>query len=260
IERQEFELHYQPIVSLKNKQLVGFEALVRWRHPQRGLVSPGEFIPAAEDTGLIVPLGWWVLQEACRQMQVWQQQFAVKRSLSMSVNLSGKQLTQPDAVERVKQILQTTGLHPSSLKLELTESSLMEHAESTITMLQQLKTLGVQLAIDDFGTGYSSLSYLYRFPVDTLKIDRSFINKMDVELEKLELVRTIATLSWNLSMDVVAEGIETQQQLSHLKALGCEYGQGYLFSRPVDAIATEKLIAEHAQREQHEAMKACKFA
>ncbi|XHX80091.1 MAG: EAL domain-containing protein [Stenomitos frigidus ULC029] len=253
IERQEFELHYQPIVLLKNKNLVGFEALVRWRHPQRGLVSPGEFIPTAEDTGLIVPLGWWVLQEACRQMHLWQQQFALHPPLTISVNLAGKQITQPDAAERVKQILQATGLHPSRLKLEITESSLMEHAESTIAMLQQLKALGIQLAIDDFGTGYSSLSYLHRFPIDTLKIDRSFVNRMDVELEKLELVRTIATLAWNLSMDVVAEGIETQQQLSHLKALGCEYGQGYLFSKPVDARATERLIATHTQLVQPEA-------
>jgi diguanylate cyclase (GGDEF)-like protein/PAS domain S-box-containing protein len=246
IERQEFELHYQPIVLLRNKELVGFEALVRWRHPQRGLVSPEAFIPVAEDTGLIVPLGWWVLQEACRQMHVWQQQFLVGPPLSMSVNLSGKQITQPDAVERVEQILQATGLAPSSLKLELTESLMMEHAEATITILQKLKALGIQLAIDDFGTGYSSLSYLYQFPIDTLKIDRSFVNRMDVELEKLELVRTIATLAWNLSMNVVAEGIETQQQLSHLKALGCEYGQGYFFSKPVDAIATEQLLADHA--------------
>ncbi len=247
IERQEFELHYQPIVLLRNNKLVGFEALVRWRHPQRGMVAPGEFIPTAEDTGLIIPLGWWVLQEACRQMQVWQQQFAVNPPLGMSVNLSGKQLTQPDVVERVEQILQVTGLNPNTLKLEITESSIMENAEATIAMLQQLKALGIQLSIDDFGTGYSSLSYLYRFPIDTLKIDRSFVTRMDVELEKLELVRTIAALAWNLSMNVVAEGIETQQQLSHLRALGCDYGQGYLFSKPVDAIATEQLIAEHAR-------------
>ena len=253
IERQEFELHYQPIVLLKNKEIVGFEALVRWRHPQRGLVSPGEFILTAEDPGLIVPLGWWVLQEACRQMYVWQQQFALSPPLTISVNLASKQIIQPDAAERVEQILQATGLHPSSLKLEITESSLIEHTEATIAMLQRLKTSGIELAIDDFGTGYSSLSYLHRFPIDTLKIDRSFVNKMDVELEKLELIRTIATLAWNLSMDVVAEGIETQQQLSHLKALGCEYGQGYLFSKPVDASAAEQLIAEHTRLVQPEA-------
>lgn len=243
IERQEFELHYQPIVSLKTNRLSGFEALVRWRHPQRGIVSPAEFIPVAEETGLVSPIGWWVLQEACRQMHCWQQRFSLNPPLTISVNLSGKQLTQPDVVERVEQILQATGLNPTTLKLEITESSIMENAESTIAMLQQFKALGIQFSIDDFGTGYSSLSYLYRFPVDTLKIDRSFVNKMDVELEKLELVRTIATLAWNLGMDVVAEGVENQNQLSHLKALGCEYAQGYFFSKPVDQAKTEQLIA-----------------
>lgn len=250
IERQEFELHYQPIVALKTDRLSGFEALVRWRHPQRGLVNPGAFIPIAEETGLINPIGWWVLQEACQQMQQWQQQFSLQPPLSISVNLSGKQLAQPDAVTRVEQILQITGLNPATLKLEITESSIMENAESTIARLQQLKALGIQLSIDDFGTGYSSLSYLYRFPIDTLKIDRSFINTMDVELEKLELVRTIATLAWNLNMDVVAEGVENDSQLTYLKSLGCEYAQGYLFSRPVDRQATEQLIITSLQLHQ----------
>lgn len=244
IERQEFEIHYQPIIALKSNRLSGFEALVRWRHPQRGLVAPGEFIPAAEETGLINPIGWWVLEEACRQMVHWQQVFSANPPLLMSVNLSGKQLAQPNVIERVQQILQKTGVNPNSLKLEITESSIMENAEATIAMLQQLKALGIQLSIDDFGTGYSSLSYLYRFPVDTLKIDRSFVNKMDTELEKLELVRTIATLAWNLGMNVVAEGVENQNQLSHLKSLGCEYAQGYLFSRPVDRARMEQLIGE----------------
>lgn len=242
IERQEFELHYQPIVALKTDRLSGFEALVRWRHPQRGLVSPGAFIPMAEETGLINPIGWWVLQAACQQMQDWQQKFSMQPPLTISVNLSGKQLTQSDAVARVEQILQTTGLNPAALKLEITESSIMENAESTVARLQQLKALGIQLSIDDFGTGYSSLSYLYRFPIDTLKIDRSFINTMDVELEKLELVRTIATLAWNLNMNVVAEGVENDNQLDYLKSLGCEYAQGYLFSKPIDQVATEQFI------------------
>ncbi|HEY9617765.1 MAG TPA: EAL domain-containing protein [Microcoleaceae cyanobacterium] len=242
IERQEYELHYQPIVALKTNRLSGFEALIRWRHPQRGLVAPGAFIPMAEETGLINSIGWWVLQEACQQMQNWQQQFSLHPPLSMSVNLSGKQLSQSDVVTRVERILQTTGLNPATLKLEITESSIMENAESTIARLQQLKALGIQLSIDDFGTGYSSLSYLYRFPIDTLKIDRSFINTMDVELEKLELVRTIATLAWNLNMDVVAEGVENDNQLTYLKSLGCEYAQGYLFSCPVDKVVAEQII------------------
>jgi diguanylate cyclase (GGDEF)-like protein/PAS domain S-box-containing protein len=252
IERQEFELHYQSIVSLRNNKLSGFEALIRWRHPQRGMVSPGEFIPVAEETGLIIPIGWWVLREACTQMRVWHQQFSMHAPLTISVNLSGKQLMQPDAVERVKQVLQETELTPHSLKLEITESSIMENAEATIAMLHQLKALGVQLSIDDFGTGYSSLSYLYRFPLDTLKIDRSFINKMDVELEKLELVRTISTLAWNLSMDIVAEGVETKKQLFQLKGLGCEYAQGFLFSKPVDRAKAEQLIVERLQVEAHQ--------
>lgn len=242
IERQEFELHYQPIMALKTHRLSGFEALIRWRHPQRGLVAPGAFIPMAEETGLINPIGWWVLQAACQQMQNWQQQLPLHSLLTISVNLSGKQLAQGDAVVRVEQILQTTGLNPAALKLEITESSIMENAESIVARLQQLKALGIQLSIDDFGTGYSSLSYLHRFPIDTLKIDRSFINKMDVELEKLELVRTIATLAWNLNMEIVAEGVENENQLAYLTSLGCEYAQGYLFSKPIDSLSTEQFI------------------
>lgn len=247
VERQEFELHYQPIVKLKNNQLSGFEALIRWRHPQRGLVPPGEFIPIAEETGLVNPIGWWVLQEACQQMQSWQEQFSLQSALTISVNLSGKQLAQPDAVTQIQQILQATRVNPAILKLEITESSIMENAGSTIKRLQQLKSLGIQLSIDDFGTGYSSLSYLYRFPIDTLKIDRSFVNKMDIELEKLELVRTIATLAWNLNMDVVAEGVENKKQLAYLKSLGCEYAQGYFFSKPVNQEAAQQLILSSLQ-------------
>ncbi|HEY9663907.1 MAG TPA: EAL domain-containing protein, partial [Allocoleopsis sp.] len=222
--------------------LSGFEALIRWQHPQRGFVAPGAFIPIAEETGLISPIGWWVLQEACQQMQQWQQQFSLYSPLSMSVNLSGKQLAQPDAVARIQQILQATGLNPTALKLEITESSIMENAESATAKLQQLRAMGIQLSIDDFGTGYSSLSYLYQFPIDTLKIDRSFINAMDVELEKLELVRTIATLAWNLGLDVVAEGVETETQLAHLKSVGCQFAQGYFFSKPVNKETIEQLI------------------
>lgn len=246
VEKQEFQLHYQPIVSLKDQTITGFEALVRWQHPQRGLVSPAEFIPVAEDTGLIVPLGWWVLKEACRQMRAWQLQFAVEPPLTINVNLSGKQFTQVNLIEQIQQILQETGLSPSSLKLEITESCVVENIKSAATMLSNLQALGIQVAIDDFGTGYSSLAYLHRFPVNTLKIDRSFINSLDGD--GLEIVRAIVNLAWNLGMEVVAEGVETEQQIVHLNELKSsisqEYlGQGYLFSKPLNSDAATALMS-----------------
>jgi diguanylate cyclase (GGDEF)-like protein/PAS domain S-box-containing protein len=241
VDREEFELHYQPIVALKNNRISGFEALVRWRHPTRGMVSPAEFISSAEETGLIIPLGKWVLREACRQMQVWHTQFPQLLPLSISVNISSKQFT-PDLIEQIRQILEETGLSPKCLKLEITESILMENTESASTMLTQIQALGIQLSMDDFGTGYSSLSYLHRFPIDTLKIDRSFINKIDIDGEQLAIVRTIITLAWNLGMDVVAEGVETQKQLAQLRALQCEYGQGYFFSKPLLGEAAAQLL------------------
>jgi diguanylate cyclase (GGDEF)-like protein/PAS domain S-box-containing protein len=243
IERQEFRVHYQPIVSLKSGRINGFEALVRWQHPDRGLVSPIEFIPVAEETGLIVAIGLWVLREACRQMHEWQVQFPANPPLTISVNISGKQFLQPDLSEQIKQILQETNLDPRSLKLEITESAIVENAESAAIMLSQLRSVGIQLYMDDFGTGYSSLSYLHRFPMDTLKIDRSFVNRMGVDGENLEIVRAIVTLAHNLGMNVTAEGVETTEQLALLKALKCEYGQGYFFSKPVDSIQAEALIA-----------------
>lgn len=239
----EFRVYYQPIVALKTRQVVGFEALVRWQHPERGLVSPAEFVPLAEETGLIVPLGWIVLQEACRQMQAWQMQFPQNPAITISVNLSVKQVAQPDLVTRIHNILRQTKLNPSSLKLEITESALMENAEVAVKRLHELRSLGVHLSLDDFGTGYSSLAYLHRFPIDTLKIDRSFISRVDTHGEQLEIVRTLVTLAWNLGIEVVAEGIETNKQLAQLKALRCEYGQGYLFSRPVTGEAATKLLA-----------------
>lgn len=242
LERREFQLYYQPIVSLQTGEIRGFEALSRWRHPQRGLVSPTEFIPVAEETGLIIPLGWWVFREACDQMRLWQLQFPEYLSLVMSINLSAKQFAQPDFLEQITQILQDTDLAPSSLKLEITESVIMENAESATAMLLQLQALGIRFSIDDFGTGYSSLAYLYRFPIHTLKIDRSFINKLDSDSEQLEIVRTIVTLACNLGMDVVAEGVETVKHLAQLKALNCEYGQGYFFSKPVDSHTATALL------------------
>lgn len=241
VERQELQLHYQPIVSLRTNRLVGFEALIRWQHPQQGLIPPAKFVPIAEETGLIAPIGNWILQEACTQMRQWQKQFPEWRALTINVNLSSKQFT-PHLVEQVRQILQETGLDAQHLKLEITESALMGNADAAITTLTQLKQLGIQLAIDDFGTGYSSLSYLHRFPIDTLKVDRSFINKVDVDGEQLAIVRTIITLAWNLGMEVVAEGVETPKQLAQLRSLRCEYAQGYLFSKPGDAHAIETLL------------------
>jgi diguanylate cyclase (GGDEF)-like protein len=244
IEREEFRVYYQPIVALETGHIAGFEALVRWQHPERGFISPAEFISVAEDTNLIIPLGLWVLREACLQTVRWQWQSPANRRLTLSVNLSGKQFLQADLVECIEGILEETGLDPRSLKLEITESAMMENAESAIAMLLRLKALGVQLSIDDFGTGYSCLSHLHRLPLDTLKIDRSFVNMMNASAENSEIVRTIRTLAGNMGMDVVAEGIETLDQLSRLTELKCEYGQGYLFSKPVGARDAGTLLAK----------------
>ncbi len=241
IERQELQLYYQPIISLRTRQAIGFEALIRWQHPTRGMVSPSEFIPIAEETGLIVPIGDWVLRQACQQMQTWRQMFADRPPLMVNVNVSGKQFGS-HLTEQVSQILRDTGLDPHQLKLEITETLLMENAEYAVNGLTQLQKLGIQLAIDDFGTGYSSLSYLHRLPIDTLKIDRSFISRLDTDAEQLTIVRTIIMLAWNLGMDVVAEGVETSKQLAQLYALRCEYAQGYFFSKPLDAQSAEQLI------------------
>lgn len=243
---QDFQVHYQPIVSLASGIIKGFEALVRWQHPTRGLVSPTEFIPIAEETGLIVPLGYWVLRSACCQMYAWQERFPTDPPLTISVNLSSKQFLQPDLIEQIDQILHETGLSACSLRLEVTESAIMENAETAATMLFQLRDLGIQIYIDDFGTGYSSLSYLQRFPVNALKIDRSFVSRMGVDGEDSEIVQTIVLLARKLGIDVVAEGVETAEQLAQLRGLCCTQaqGQGYFFSKPLDCKAAETLIAE----------------
>lgn len=243
IEREEFCVHYQPIMSLETEALVGFEALARWNHPERGLVLPDEFIPIAEETGFITEIGALVLRQACTQLRAWHVALG-HESLTMSVNLSGKQLTQTDLIHQIQNTLDQTGLNPTWLRLEITESVVMENAELATNTLVQLRKLGVHLSIDDFGTGYSSLSYLHRFPVNTLKIDRSFIGRMAKGDENSEIVRTICTLANNLGMEVVAEGIETQEQLELLRSLKCEYGQGFLFSRPIPAEAATRLILE----------------
>jgi diguanylate cyclase (GGDEF)-like protein len=242
VEHREFEVYYQPVVALASSKLSGFEALVRWRHPERGIVGPTEFIPLAEETRLVTEIGAWVLEEACRQMSEWRELIPSQQHLTVSVNLSSKQLTQPGFAELVRRTLRETGLPPHCLKLEITESAVMDNADGAASLLAQLRGFGIQLSIDDFGTGYSSLSYLHRFPVDTLKIDRSFVAKMTDNSENGEIVRTIVTLASNLGMGVVAEGVETEEQHARLEALGCEYGQGFLYSRPVEAEAALALI------------------
>src|SRR5690349_23379741 len=248
VEQKEFCVYYQPIVSLETGRLAGFEALVRWNHPRHGLVSPADFIPVAEETGLIVPIGEWVLQEACKHIRECQLAHPTHRSLSLSVNLSARQVAQSDLIDRVKEALAVSKLSPHCLKLEITESVVMENAEAAALMFKQLRALGVQLSIDDFGTGYSSLSYLHRFPLNYLKIDRSFVSRLTTDNDNA-IVRTISTLARNLGMEVIAEGIETEEQYQQLKMLGCEYGQGFLFSQPVNKDAVLHLLAADARRD-----------
>ena len=236
VEKQEFIIHYQPIVSLEHGHVLrGFEALVRWVHPERGVVYPSEFIPLAEETGMIMPLGLWVLREACRQMKDWQGRFPASREMTMSVNLSSRQLFQPNFVGQVEDILTETGLDARHLNFEMTESMILDSEPGVMITLRGLKDLGVRLQIDDFGTGYSSLSYLHRFPIDHLKIDRSFIHRMHESGENLEIVRTITNLASSLKMAVIAEGVENPGQISMLKDLAVKEGQGYFFSRPLDS-------------------------
>jgi diguanylate cyclase (GGDEF)-like protein/PAS domain S-box-containing protein len=240
IEQNEFELHYQPIISLATGMLSGFEALVRWRHPQRGLVSPQDFIGIAEETGLIVPLGAWVLNRACTQMSEWHRAHPSSAGLTMHVNLSAKQFVHPDLATEIAGILQATGLPPSSLNLEITESAVIENPDSVIGVLEALKALGLRISIDDFGTGHSSLSYLHRFPIDALKIDRSFVNTMT--MEQSSIIQAIVALAQALRLEVIAEGIETVDQLSRLSQLGSDSGQGYLFAAALQAPDAESML------------------
>ena len=244
LERDELRLHYQPIIDLASGKISGFEALVRWQHPERGLVSPGDFIPIAEESGLIVPIGWWVLERACQQIKSWQDRFEWEQPLWMSVNLSSKQLSQTDIIERVRGALEGTGLAGTSLKLEITESVIMENTESAAAVLRQIKELGVRLSIDDFGTGYSSLSYLHRFPLDTIKVDRSFVSQMVPGARNSEIVNTIVSMAHGLTMNVVAEGVETAEQLQGLREMGCGYAQGFFISRPQEGARIEELLGQ----------------
>lgn len=236
---QEFVVYYQPIVHLQTQKLVGFEALVRWQHPDRGMVSPGEFIPCMEETGLIVPVGMVVLKQACQQLKAWQQQGW--QDLTMSVNLSIRQFACSMLLADIDQILAETAINPACLKLEITESAIMDNAEIAIVLIEQLRLRQIQISIDDFGTGYSSLGYLHRFPIDTLKIDRSFVHQIQFGSRNYQVVNTIIILSNQLELAVIAEGIETQEQHQWLQQLGCEFGQGYLFSKPLPAAEIEKI-------------------
>jgi EAL domain-containing protein (putative c-di-GMP-specific phosphodiesterase class I) len=243
IDRNQLVGFYQPKINLATRQIIGFEALLRWQHPERGLVPPNDFISIAEETGLINAIGEWILNEACRQLLVWQTKYPCSPPLAMNVNLSVKQLSDPDLLNQVKRILDETGIPPESLKLELTESSLMSEIESAREVLTSLQALHVGLKLDDFGTGYSSLSYLRTLHFDSLKIDQSFVRRLATDRETHAIVETIVNLAHALQMNVVAEGIETEDQLAELIDIGCESGQGFLFSRPVSSEAIDELLA-----------------
>jgi EAL domain-containing protein (putative c-di-GMP-specific phosphodiesterase class I) len=240
IDQKQFLLYYQPTIDLKTGRLTGVEALVRWQHPRRGIVPPMEFIPLAEESGLIVPLGQWAIQEACRQVRVWQKEIPADEPIALNVNLSARQLRHPNIVRDIADALDDSGLPPSRLILEITESVLMVDTAATLNRLFQLKSLGVRLAIDDFGTGYSSFAYLRRFPIDILKIDKSFVDGVATEATASALVDAMIRIGKTLRLETVAEGIEKIEQADRLRTLECDIGQGYLFSRPLpsDAIST----------------------
>ncbi len=243
VQRDEMVLYYQPIVSLETGNILGFEALIRWEDPDRGMVFPDEFVPVAEETGLIVPIGWWGLEEGCRQLKEWQDRFPRDVPLTMAINISAKQFEQPDLVDQIATQLSRHEIPPASLHIEITESSLMSHVNGSSAVLQQLWDRSLRLHIDDFGTGYSSLSYLCRLPLHTLKIDRSFVDQMGNADSDLEIVKTIVRLAKNLGLSIIAEGVETEEQLKMLIGLGCEEAQGFLFSRAVEPKAAEELLA-----------------
>jgi diguanylate cyclase (GGDEF)-like protein len=243
LEQQEFQLYYQPIVAIDTQQLVGFEALIRWQQ-RHEWISPAAFIPLAEETGFIISLGEWILRQACWQMQQWCRNLAIAPSDYVTVNVSAVQLMQPGFVESVDRILSQTQLPPQQLKLEVTETAVMENARQVSRVLEQLQERQIGLCIDDFGTGYSSLSYLHAFPFDTLKIDRSFVSNLDENSKSFELIHTIVLLARNLEMDIVAEGVETVEQLRQLEKFGCDRAQGYLFSRPLSCFQIEQMGGE----------------
>jgi diguanylate cyclase (GGDEF)-like protein len=247
LQNDEFLLHYQPIVALGSEEIVGFEALLRWRKSATELIYPGDFIQVAEDTGLIEPIGIWVLRTACSTMRQWQMEFPRESPLTISINLSVRQFAQPDLVQQVEEIICEIGIDPETVRLEITETVAMVDAERTMKILHQLRDIGVRFSIDDFGTGYSSLSYLHRYPVDVLKIDRSFVTRINDGIDGLQIVQAIMSLARSLDMQVVAEGTESESHIACLKAVGCQFAQGFLFSKPVDATTAHGLLGLPAQ-------------
>jgi diguanylate cyclase (GGDEF)-like protein len=245
VELEEFRVFYQPIIALNSRKVIGIEALIHWQHPRLGLIAPAHFINTAEETGLIVPMGRWVLEEACRQVSQWQTEREDDIRLELSVNLSAKQLQQPNLAMEIAEVLKKTGLAPINLKLEITESVAMSDAEGMLARLHELKALGVKLAIDDFGTGYSSLSYLKRFPVDTLKIDRSFVSGLGQNAEDTAIVQAVVTMAHTVGLTVTAEGVETTEITDHLQGLGCDLAQGYYFAKPLPSADLAALLNQH---------------
>jgi EAL domain-containing protein (putative c-di-GMP-specific phosphodiesterase class I) len=245
LEREEFRLVYQPIVALDTGRIDGVEALLRWTQPERGEVAPSEFIPVAEETGLILPLGRWVIEECCRQVRRWTEQGQDR--LAVSLNVSATQFAEPELVEHLARTLEGCGASASRFRFEITESVLLEHREPAMGSLHRLREMGVALCMDDFGTGYSSLGYLHRFPLDVVKIDRSFVSRMDRDARSAQLVHAIVSLARNLRVKVVAEGVETREQLASLRGMGCDYAQGFLFAEPMTEERVGRLLASNPQ-------------
>jgi diguanylate cyclase (GGDEF)-like protein len=254
LERRELRVFYQPIVSLEHGRITGFEALLRWQHPERGLVLAGEFLPVAEETDIILPISQWILREVCQQLREWQQEFPSDPPLSVSVNMTSKYLAKPDLVQEITSQIQDTGIDPHCLRLEITETQIMQNPQAISNTLLELNSYGVQVSIDDFGTGYSSLSYLSNFRVQTLKIDYSFISKLKGEGRDSAIVRAVVGLGLNLGLDVVAEGVETPEQLEFLRTAQCQYAQGYYFCRPVDKDAAARLLLAGGRLDKEERM------
>jgi len=244
VRKGEFELFFQPIMDVRSQAIGSFEALIRWHHPIRGIVPPAEFIPIAEETGLIVPIGYWVLREACREAKEWQNNHPSAPAFTINVNLSGRQLERDDVVEQVSAALNETGINPSLLKLEITESVMMKDVDKTVAKLHSLKALGIKLAMDDFGTGYSSIACLNLFPLDTVKIDRSFVQSLADQPQAMSIVAAIISLARALNMDVTGEGVETVEHVTFLQSMGCHVGQGYYFAKALPSTAiTQKVNA-----------------